>query len=252
MTIGSISNNYYTQLSSGFRINSAADDPAGLAIAEKLETQINGYDVGSNNAADGRNMLNTAESALGSISEQLGRMRELSLQAANTAVNGPSEREAIQAEIEQLKSSIQDVASQTQFNGMNLLDGSKSDWHIATNPDGNGSTVSTANATLEALGIADYDVTGNFDIGQIDEAISKVTKARSEIGASTNALTFTSSYNDYASFNLVASKSRIEDLDIPKAVSEKEKDRIIQQYQFFALRKKMEADSNYIAKMLQF
>lgn len=253
MTINSItSSNYYTQLSSGYRINSAADDPSGLAIAEKLEMQSNGYDVGSNNAADGRNLLNTAEGALGSISDMLGRMRELSVQAANTAVNGPGELESIQAEIDQLKGSIQGVAKQTQFNGMNLLDGSKTDWHIATNPDGNGSTISTANATLEALGIADYDVTGQFDIGQIDEAINMVSEARSSIGASTNALTFTSSYNDYASFNLVSARSRVEDLDIPKAVSERDKERILQQYQFFFMKKKMEEESNYFAKMFQF
>lgn len=254
MSISNISNvnrNIYTQLNSGKRINSAADDPAGKAIAEKLKGQVNGYDKGTYNAKVGQAMLNTAEGGLGSIADSLQRMRELSVQAGNTAVYTPSDLKAMQKEIDQLKSSIQDAAKNTQFNTMSLLDGSKADWNLAVNPNGSGMTIQTANSTLDVLGIADYDITGNFDISKLDEAIQMVSDARSSIGASSNALDHTIRYNEYASYNLTASQSNIEDLDIPKAVSEKEKNRVLEEYQIFFMKRMME-DESRTNKLLQF
>lgn len=247
MSISSISNansNLYTQLSSGKRINSAADDAAGMAIAEKLQSQSNGYDVGTYNAKMGQAMLNTAEGGLSSIADSLQRMRELGVQAANTAIYTPQDMKAMQDEVDQLKASIQDAAKNTRFNTMSLLDGSKADWNLATNPNGNGMTIQTANSTLDTLGIADYDITGDFDISKLDEAIQKVNDARSSIGASSNALDYTIRYNEYASYNLQSSQSSIEDLDIPKAVSEKEKNRVLEEYQIFFMKKKMEQQGN--------
>lgn len=247
MSISSISNannNLYTQLSSGKRINSAADDAAGMAIAEKLQSQSNGYDVGTYNAKMGQAMLNTAEGGLSSIADSLQRMRELSVQAANTAVYTPQDIKAMQDEVDQLKASIQDAAKNTRFNTMSLLDGSKADWNLATNPNGNGMTIQTANSTLDTLGIADYDLTGDFDISKLDEAIQKVNDARSSIGASSNVLDYTIRYNEYTSYNLQSSQSSIEDLDIPKAVSEKEKNRVLEEYQIFFMKKKMEQQGN--------
>lgn len=249
---GLSNNNYYGMIASGKRINSAADDAAGLSIAEKLETQVNGYDVGSDNAKAGQDMLRVAEGGLGSVMDSLQRMRELSVQASNTAIYGQDELNAIQKEIEQLKGTISDATKYTQFNGMNLLDGSKGQWNIATNPDGSGTEVTTPKTTLEVLGIADYDVSGGrFDIGVIDDAISKVSDALSSIGASTNGLQHQINYNDYASYNLTASKSRIEDLDIPGAVSEKEKARLLDEYKLFFMKKQMEDASN-VARLFKF
>lgn len=250
--ISGSSNNYYGMIASGKRINSAADDAAGLAIANKLGTQATGYDVGRNNAAAGQDLLRVAEGGLGSIMDSLQRMRELSVQASNTAVYGNDELRAMQDEIDQLKSSIQDAAKYTQFNGMNLLDGSKEAWNIATNPDGSGSQITTPKSTLEALGIADYDVSGgNFDMRVLDKAIGKVTDAMSSIGASTNGLQHRMNFNSYASYNLTASKSRIEDLDIPKAVSEKEKERLLNEYKMHFLRRQIE-DGRMKAGLLRF
>lgn len=255
MSVSGISgygNNYYATIASGKRINSAADDAAGLAIAEKLETQSNGYDIGADNAASGKDMLNVAEGGLNSIMDSLQRIRELSVQASNSAVYSSSEMKAFQAEIDQLKESINDVSKYTQFNGMNLLDGSKDNWNIATNPDGSGAQISTSDSTLEMLGIKDYDVSkGNFDISVIDDAINKVNESLSNIGATSNVLDHQIELNGYASYNMTGAQSRIEDLDIPKAVSEKEKERLLEEYRMMLMKKQMEDDSN-VTKLLQF
>lgn len=241
----------YQQLASGKRINSAADDVAGLAIAEKLETSRNGYDVGRNNAATSQNMINVAEGALSSITDSLQRIRELSVQASNSAIYGDSELNAIQGEIEQLKQGISDVAKNTTFNTMNLLDGSMTGSNIATNPNGSGMKVDMPNATLEALGIKDFGVTGDFDISVIDKALEKVTTQRSELGATTNRLDSAMNFNSYASYNLTSSKSNIEDLDIAKAVSEKEKSRILEQYKLMLMKKQISSADGYV-RMLKF
>lgn len=242
--------NIYSQISSGKQITSAADDASGLAIAEKLESQRNGHDTGSENASMGQYMLNVADGALGSITDSLQRIRELSVKASN-GIYGDDERGAIQAEIDQLKQGIQDVAKNTQFNGMNLLDGSRDEWNLAVNPDGSGMSVGTTNATLESLGIADYDVTGNFDLDTIDKALDKVSKARSAMGASTNALAYKINYNDYAAYNLEAARSSKEDLDLPKAVTEKEKQRVLKEYQMFFLRKRIQEEAG-VTNLLRF
>ncbi len=251
MSVSSISslNNTYGQIASGKKILSAADDASGLAIAEKLESQRNGYDTGSDNAAAGRDMLNVADGALASITDSLQRIRELSVQASNTALYGNDELQAIQGEIDQLKAGINDVANYTQFNGKNLLDGSETEWNLATNPDGTGSTAKLSSSNLEALGIADYDVTGDFDLDAIDAAIDKVNRARGNIGATSNALEYRINYNDYAAYNLEAARSNTEDLDLPKAISEKEKQRVLSEYQMFFMRKKMQEEAGVVNLM---
>lgn len=249
MSISSISNQNlyrtYNQLSSGKRINSAADDAAGLAIAQKLSTQSNGYDVGKRNAATSQDMTKVAEGALGSITDHLQRIRELSVQASNTAIYGDSERGMMQQEIDQLKQAISDTASQTQFNTMNLLDGTMRDSHVASNPDGSGMEINMPDATLVALGIADYDVTGNFDISDIDKALETVTSARAEMGVTSNRLDYAMNYNSYASYNTTASRSRIEDLDYGPAVSDMKKNEILEQYRIM-MQKKMEDENGRV------
>ena len=238
--------NSYEQLSSGKRINSAADDAAGLAIAEKLETQTNGYDVGRNNAATSQSMMNVADGALESITDSLQRIRELSIQASNTAIYGDSEIGAIQQEIDLLKQDISDIAANTQFNTMNIIDGSMNNFHVASNPDGSGMDFDMPNATLAALGIADYDVTGSFDISVIDKALEKVTSARSDISARSNRLGYAMNFNASASYNLTASRSTIEDLDMPKAISDLEKKRLLQEYQIMMMKKKQEDEAGIL------
>lgn len=242
MGISSI-NSLYSSLSSGYSINKASDNAAGLAIAQKLKAQSNGYEVGANNAASMNDLINVADGGLGSITDSLQRMRELSVQASNTAIYSSDDISAMQDEINGLKQSIQDAAKGTQFNTMSLLDGSTADLNAATNPDGTGMSIQMVNSTLESLGIADYDVTGSFDISVIDKALETVSGARSSLGASSNALSSVINYNTNASLNLTSAQSRIEDLDYPKAVSELEKEKLLEQYRLNMAKKKTEEDS---------
>lgn len=242
MGVSSI-NSLYTSLSSGYSINKAADNAAGLAIAQKLQSQANGYNVGANNAATMNDLINVADGGISSITDSLQRIRELSVQASNTAVYSSEDISAMQYEIDGLKQSIQDAAKGTQFNTMSLLDGSRADLHVASNPDGTGMSIKMVNTTLESLGIADYDVTKDFDISVIDKALEKVSSARSSLGANSNALSTVINSNSYTSLNLTSAQSRIEDLDYPKAISDLQKERLLEQYKLNMIKKKSEDES---------
>ncbi len=253
MSISGVSNQTaasYEKLSTMKQINKAADNAAGLAIVNKMESQVNGYDVGERNTQTGQDLLKTADGALGNITDSLQRIRELSIQASN-AIYTEEDRAAIQYEIDDLMSDIQDTAKNTEFNTLKLLDGSMADLHLAMNPDGTGMEIQMENATLAALGIDGYDVTKNFDISRIDSALEKVDSARASIGATSNRLDHGISYNQIASENLTASSSRIEDLDVGAEVSELKKGQILQQYQMFAQQARI-AEERKKAGMLNF
>lgn len=253
MTISSLSNNKMAdamlKLSTMKKINKAADDASGMAIAEKMRSQSNGYDAGTRNAADGYNMLSVAEGGLDSVQSSLQRMKELSIQASN-GIYSDEDRAMMQEEINGLKSSIQDAAKGTEFNTMKLLDGSRSDVNLATSPDGSGKKVNLANSTLDALGIADYDVTKSFHVEDIDKAINMVSKSRGKIGADQNTLEHTMNYNKVASQNLTAARSNIEDADVGKAVSDYQKEKILGDYQRFAMMAKMKETGLDINRIL--
>ncbi len=246
MRISSISNQNmyrsYQQMSSGKKINTAADDAAGLAIAQKLLSQTNSLNKATDNAATFQDMTKIADGALGSISDSLQRIRELGLQASN-GLYTDSDKAAIQSEIDQLKQHISDTASQTQFNTKNLLDGSQNPWHAAINADGGGMEVNMPVSTLEKLGIADFDVTKDFSLDTIDNAIEMVSTSRGEMGALSNRLDYAMNNNSYTAFNTTASQSRIEDLDFGKAVTEQKKKEVLFQYSIMMQRKKMEDEN---------
>ena len=230
MTISPISstNSIYGKIASGTRIQTAADDAAGLAIANKLEREGNGMDVAASNIQDGIGVANIQVGALETMQDSLQRIRELSVKASN-GLYGDSEKQMIQGE---------------QYNEKNLLDGSMADMYIASNPSaGEGMKIQMENATLKALGLEGYNVTGSFDIGDIDRAMEKINTARSNTGASTNAMEHAYNYNKGASEQLLASRSRIEDLDVPKAVSEQKQEKLMQDYRMAMLRRKMNDDS---------
>ena len=244
MRIAGISstNSLYGKIASGKRIQTAADDAAGLAISNKLKRNQNGLDVGASNIKDGIGAANIKDGALGSMQDSLQRIRELSLKASN-GLYGDDEKQMIQKEVDQLLHGIQYTATATQFNEMKLLDGSMADMEIASNPDGTGIKIQMENLSLKGLGLERYNVTGNFDISAIDAAMKKINDARSSTGASTNALEHAYNYNTGASYNLLSSRSRIEDLDIPKAVSEQQKSKLLGDYRMGMLRKKMQNDT---------
>ncbi len=246
MSISGIqSQSTYTALASGRRINSAADDAAGLAISEKLISQVNGYDVGASNAQDGQNMINVAEGALSGMQDSLQRIRELAVKSMN-GIYSDSDKKAIQVEVDQLKDQIQQTAKSTSFNEMKLLEGSMADIELATNPQGGGLKIQLENVTLESLGIADFDVTGDFDLSTIDDAMSRVSEARSRLGAQSNRLDHTINYNNYASYNLTASESRIRDTDYGKELTQKSTDDTVQKFRIFALKEKKKDDEGIL------
>ena len=122
---------------------------------------------------------------------------------------------------------------------MKLLDGSMASLSLATNPSGGGLSIQMDNSTLESLGIADFNVNGKFSLEDIDSAIQAVSKARSRLGAKTNALGHTINYNETAGLNLVAANSRIRDTDYGTAVTNKNRDDILSQYRIFAMKAQM-------------
>lgn len=235
--------NSYSHISSGKRINSAADDAAGLAIAQKLQKQEKGLNVGAQNAKDAMGVMNVADGALDGIMDQLQRIRELGVKSMN-GLYSESDRAMYQREIDGLKEGIQSLAKNTTLNEQNLLDGSMADMHLATNPDGGGMQIRMTNSTLEALGIADFDVTcGNFDLSAIDKAMEKVSGQRSAMGAYTNRLEHTYNYNTASYLEQSGARSRIEDLDMPKAISDKKKEELMDQYRSLMLRRQMDQES---------
>ncbi len=253
MSIGSVHNrdsyNVYSQLSSGKRINRAADDASGLAIAQKLLRNQTGLDVGAQNTRDGMGALNVADGAMDGIMDSLQRIRELSLRSMN-GLYSDSDRESFQTEINGLLEGIQSTAKATSLNEQKLLDGSMADLHLATNPSGGGMDIQMEDVTLQALGLEGYDVTGDFDLSVLDRAMDKVSQARGNMGAATNRLEHTYNYNLQASENLLGARSRIEDLDIPKAVSEKQKQQLLSQYKNLMLRRQM-TEKGMIARLFQ-
>lgn len=247
--ITSVSSVNYGEMSSGKKINSAADDSSGLAIAEKFEQESTGLEVGASNAQEGIHLINVADGALNGITDSLERVKELSLKAMN-GIYGKEDLEIIQGEIESIMKGIQDTASSTEFNTHKLLDGSMASVDIVTNPDGTGSEIQLVNSTLESLGIADYDVTGDFDMSKIDDALDMVSNAKSNLGATSNGLQYAYNSNMNTSLETRGAQSRLEDLDFAEAISEKKKDEIMEEYRNNMLRRKMEQES-MVTKILQ-
>ena len=149
------------RLSSGLRVNSAKDDAAGLAIAERMNTQVKGLAVASRNANDGISLAQTAEGALGKVGDMLQRMRELAVQSGN-ATNSKTDREALQAELKQLRDEVDRVAKTTSFNGAKLLDGSFTGavFQVGANSGDNITVGALANTKADQLGKANYAEAG--------------------------------------------------------------------------------------------
>lgn len=238
-----------TQIASLKRINSAADDAAGLAISEKLQSIGKGFEQATENTQDAVNLTKVADGAMEGISDQLLRMKELAVQASNGILT-KEDRGIIQEEINQIKQGISAQVKNTEFNGIKLIDGSFQDKNIQNTPSGSGSKMNIANTGLEALGIADFDVTEEFNLSDVDNAITKVTKARGEVGAQANRLEASIRSNEVARENTLASQSRIEDLDVAKAMMEFKQNQVMEQYKIGMQQKNMEQQGNSLNLML--
>ncbi len=230
----------YGHIASGNRLMSAADGAAELAVTQKEQAQITGINTGTKNLDDGVSLLKTSDSALGSITNSLQRMRELALRASSSILNN-SNRAAIQKEVDQLKQEINHVATQTNFNGIQLLNGSQNNG-VELVGDANGSSITVnhaVNSTIDALGLADFDVTKNFDVQAIDKALEQVVGDRSTLGAQYNNLTYAIDYNGYASENLTASMSRMGDTDVAKTLMELKHQQTLQSISMMLQKKSM-------------
>lgn len=245
MGIGAVgsSSSVYGQLASGSRLMRAADGPSETAISEKMDSQVRSYDKGSDNAASGIDVANISDGALGNITDNLQRIRELALASMNTAVMTPSDIAKNQAEIDQLKQGIADIASQTTYNTKHLLDGTEDEFRLATDANGGEASVTATNATLEALGIKDFDVTKDFDLSAIDKALEKVSTKRSTAGAQANMLAYQQAVNSGASYNLTAADSRISDLDMGKGVNSLNKQRLLETVSFMMQKRRQEDEA---------
>lgn len=246
--------NVYTQkniekLSSGLRINRAGDDASGLAVSEKMRSQIRGLNRASANAQDGISFIQVAEAFLQETTDVMQRIRELSVQSSN-GIYSAEDRLYIQVEVSQLVAEVDRIASHAQFNGMNMLTGrfaretgentvTASMWfHIGANMDQRVRAY-VGTMTAKALGVRDIGdesiltidtpETANRAIGTIDEAIKKINKQRADLGAYQNRLELTVVGINIAAENLQASESRIRDVDMAKEMVDYTKNQILTQ-----------------------
>lgn len=223
------------KLSSGYRINRAGDDAAGLSISEKMRGQIRGLEQASTNAQDGISLIQTAEGALNETHSILQRMRELTVQAANDT-NVTVDREAIQEEISALQSEITRIGKQTEFNTQKLLTGSFTSKNLQVGANnGQKIAISINTMTASALGVASISAKvlshgkATAALTTIDSAIEKVSTQRSKLGALQNRLEHTIANADNAAENLQAAESRIRDVDMAKEMVTYSKNNILQQ-----------------------
>ncbi len=226
------------KLSSGYKINRAADDAAGLSISEKMRSQIRGLNKASSNAQDGVSLVQTAEGALNETHSILQRMNELATQAAN-GTNTSVDRSAIRAELDQLTSEINRIQSTTQFNTMNLLDGTFSG---ATNQmklqvgalSGQSIDFSIANMCATKIGlktnlsVSTFTKAGSY-MKSVQNAIEVVSKQRSAMGAIQNRLEHTIANLDTTSENTQSAESRIRDTDMASEMVTYSKNNILAQ-----------------------
>ena len=205
------------KLSSGYKINRAADDAAGLAISEKMRRQVRGLTQASANAQDGISMVQTAEGALNEVHDMLQRMNELAVKAENGTLK-TDDRNYINKEIDQLKSEIDRVASTTTFNEKNLLDGTLQDCNLQVGAEaGQYISVSIANMNCSTLSIAATasTVSGAASLNeQVKEAIKTLSETRADLGAIQNRLEHTINNLDNVVENTTAAESRIRDTDM--------------------------------------
>ena len=221
------------KLSSGYKINRAGDDAAGLSISEKMRSQIRGLNKASSNAQDGISLIQVAEGALNETHSILQRMNELATQAANDT-NTSKDRTAIQQEVNQLTSEINRIQSTTQFNTMNLLDGTFTGKSLQVGSlSGQSIGISISNMNASSLEVNDLTVSSFSDAGEamskIQAAIDKVSTQRSKLGALQNRLEHTINNLDTTAENTQSAESRIRDTDMASEMVQYSKNNILSQ-----------------------
>jgi flagellin len=217
------------RLSSGYRINRAADDAAGLAISERLRAQIGGLDQAQRNAQDAVSLVQTAEGSLTEVHAMLQRVRDLAVQYKNGSLSA-NDRTAIQSEVNQLASEIERIGTSADFNGTKLLNAAQTLSFQVGSQDGQVITVSLISLGA-GVGTSYFALSaaGATDIGEIDAAIDAVSAQRSQFGAVQNRLGYTLENAAIYQENLTASESRIRDVDMASEMVNFTKLQILQQ-----------------------
>ncbi len=225
-------NRSFERLSSGFRINSAADDAAGLQISDRLTTQVQGLNQAVRNANDGISVAQTAEGALGEVSSSLQRIRQLAIQSQN-GINSDADRVALQKEASALVSEISRIAASTEFNGKTLFDGNfDAKFLVGANADQT-IAVDLSAVTATTLGINELTVSSTAGAAtameSIDGALSSINSTRADLGAAQNRFESTIRNLANISENISAARSRIRDADFATETSELTRNQILQQ-----------------------
>ncbi|PZS25876.1 MAG: flagellin [Pseudonocardiales bacterium] len=224
------------KLSSGFRINRAADDAAGLSISEGLRSQIGGLKVAVRNAQDGVNVVQTADGALNESTAILQRMRDLAVQASNDGSQDTTAQTAANTEFQQLNSELTRISATTSFNGKNLLDGSYAGtFQVGSKNSASDQITVTLATAVDAAGLGtsagDLTTTGGAQsaIDLVDTAIGTVNATRASLGAYQNRFEHTVNNLNVAVENLSASESQIRDTDMAQEMSNLSRSQILQQ-----------------------
>lgn len=226
------------KLSSGYKINRAADDAAGLSISEKMRNQIRGLNKASDNAQDGISLVQTAEGALNEVHSMLQRMSELAVQASN-GTNATQDRTALDNEVQQLKTEIERVGTTTQFNKMDILTGEFSSnnektLQVGANQDqvitiAISALTSTVGSALDATVKVGTASAAQSSITIIQNSITNLSALRSKLGALQNRLEHTVANLDNISENTQSAESRIRDTDMAEEMVQYSKNNILQQ-----------------------
>ncbi|MFN3244198.1 MAG: flagellin [Planctomycetota bacterium] len=226
----------FRRLATGLRINTAADDAAGLAISERLRAQVRSLDQARRNAQDGISLVQTGEGALDEVGNILLRLRELAVQSANGTISS-ADRQTLDEEFQVLVDEIDRIGRSTAFNGINLLDGSSSTvtFQVGAGTDQTVNTLSAGLSPVLATGLG-LDVLGLSNVGAattamdaIDTAIDSVARTRGRFGAMQNRLQFTINNLTVQAENLAAAESRIRDVDIARETADLARNQILQQ-----------------------
>lgn len=223
------------KLSSGLRINRAADDAAGLSISEKMRSQIRGLQQASRNSQDGISLIQTAEGALNEVNAMLNRIRELATQAAHGTYDETSDTVRINEELKELEKQITDTKDNTKFNGINLLSNTGSIVFQIGIESSQSLTLTGASFSLTnvAASVASWDLdtqaNARLVLDDVEAVINQVSAARSYLGANQNRLEYTIKNLDIYAENLQAAESRIRDTDMAKEMVEFTKQNILQQ-----------------------
>jgi flagellin len=229
----------YQTIASGGRITKASQGAAELAVQEKTESQTRGLKVGEENLASAKSALNIEEGALSGVTDYLQSIKEQTIKAMNGTMSD-EDKQSIQDQIKQYLKGIEDLAKGTNYNEKPLLDGSEKEISVATDASGSEKTITGKDSTLSALGLEDFDVTKEADLGKIDDALAKVTSQRTTAGAESNAVDYAMSYNSHAALELDGFQMDREESNVVEAYQKLKTQQGLDVYQNMLQKKQME------------